>query len=100
MDQSTLIKVMNYGALKYSPEKICVILGFDEITTNEFMLEFQDQKSTVRKSYNRGVLIGEYNVDAELAKQSEKGDIFSIQQLREIQDKREVSDLINKLFGV
>ena len=100
MDQSTIIKIMNYGALRYAPENICKILGYSETQTSEFLLQFSKTKSEVRIAYDRGVLIGQYNIDAELAKQSEKGDIFSIQQLKENQEKREVDDLIKNLFGV
>ncbi len=100
MDQSSLIKIRNYGALKYAPERICKILGLFGEDSQRFIVEFQDEESQIRQFYDQGVAIGDYNIDAELAKQSEKGDIMSIMQLQERQEKTKISNLKNQLFGI
>lgn len=100
MDQSNLIKIRNYGALKYTPQQICRILGLSQDDSERFMVEFQDEESDIRKYYDQGVLFGDYNIDAELAKQSEKGDIMAIIQLQERQEKTKISRLKKDLFGI
>lgn len=100
MDQSSLIKIRNYGALKYEPEQICKILGLSSDDSQRFLVEFQDEESEVRKFYDQGVLFGDYNIDAGLTKQSEKGDIMAIIQLQERQEKTKISRLKKELFGI
>lgn len=100
LDQSTLIKIRNYGALKYSPEKICNILAFHGEEKEHFLVEFEDMESQVRIFYEQGVAIGDYNIDAELAKQSEKGDILAIIELNKRQYYNNINRLKKDLFGV
>ena len=47
-----------------------------------------------------GNALGEYNIDAELAKKAETGDIEAITTLETRKQERTVKDLIDKLFGV
>jgi len=100
MDQSTLIKIRNYGALKYAPERICKMLGLFGEDSQRFLVEFEDEESQIRQFYDQGVAIGDYNIDAELAKQSEKGEILAIIQLQERQEKTKISTLKHELFGI
>lgn len=100
MDQSSLIKIRNYGALKYSPETICKMLGLFGEEADRFMVDFQNDQSPVRQFYDQGVAIGDYNIDAELAKQSEKGDILSIVELNNRQYRTKINNLKKELFGL
>ena len=100
MDQSTLIKIRNYGALKYAPERICKMLGLFGDDAQSFLVEFQDEGTQIRQYYDHGVAIGDYNIDAELAKQSEKGDILSIIELNNRQERTKISSLKKQLFGI
>jgi hypothetical protein len=100
LNEITLKKIINFGALKYSALKICKLLAFNREQTQLFLIDFENDASPIRINYDQGVAIGEYNVDAELAKQSEKGDIYSIQELDKRQYFRELDDLTKELFGV
>ena len=100
MDQSSLVKIRNYGALKYTPERICKMLGLFGEDQERFLVEFQDEENPIRQFYDQGVAIGDYNIDAELAKQSEKGEILAIIQLQERQEKTKISTLKKELFGI
>ena len=100
MDQSSLIKIRNYGALKYSKERICKMLGLFGEDAQRFLVEFEDEESQIRQFYDQGVAIGDYNIDAELAKQSEKGEILAIIQLQDRQEKTKISTLKKELFGI
>ncbi|MFH0760735.1 MAG: hypothetical protein V2A67_04465 [Bacteroidota bacterium] len=100
LDQSTLSKIRNYGALKYTAERICTLLAIDGEERDAFQREWNDPMSQVRKYYNQGVAIGEYNADAELAKLGEKGDVIAISELHRIQHKRKIDQTRLDLFGV
>lgn len=50
--------------------------------------------------YNNGRALGEYNIDAELAKKAEAGDIDAINTLEERKNLRVELDLRKQLFGV
>ncbi len=99
-DQSTLIKIRNYGALKYPPDKICSILGLNGDERERFLVEFEDLETQIRTFYEQGVAIGDYNIDAELAKKSEKGDVLAIMELQKRQYYSNISRLKKDLFGV
>lgn len=100
IDQNILNKIRNYGALKYTSDRICVLLGLEGEDMDWFLDQMEDSKSQVRKFYDQGVAIGEYNQDVELAKQGEKGDVLSIIELNKIQDDRRVNKVKDELFGV
>lgn len=100
MDQSSLIKIRNFGALKYTPERICKMLGLFGENAQRFLVEFQDDESEIRQFYDQGVAIGDYNIDAELAKQSEKGEILAIIELNNRQQRTRINTLKKELFGL
>ena len=51
-------------------------------------------------AYENGRALGEYNIDAELAKKAEDGDIDAINTLEERKNLRVELDLRKQLFGV
>jgi hypothetical protein len=51
-------------------------------------------------AYVNGCALGEYNIDVELAKQAEKGDIDAITTLESRKNLRVELDLRKELFGV
>jgi len=99
-DQNTLSKIRNYGALKYTADRICTLLAIDGEEREAFLKEWEDPTSQVRKYYTQGVAIGEYNADVELSKLSEKGDVIAISELHRIQHKRKIDQTRQDLFGV
>jgi len=100
VDLQTLSKIRNFGALKYAPEKIVTLLALTGDEKTEFLLEINNPQSQIYTYYHQGWEIGEYNIDAELAKKAETGDIMSIIQLNERQGNRRIDDLKKKLFGI
>ena len=52
------------------------------------------------EAYLQGLALGEYNIDAELAKKAEKGDNESITLLEERKNERAEKDLRQQLFGI
>jgi len=87
LDQNTLSKIRNYGALKDTEKEA-------------FLQEYSDPQSQVRRYYDQGVAIGEYNADVELAKLGEKGDVLAIVELSRIQHKRRIDQTRHDLFGI
>ena len=51
-------------------------------------------------AYRNGCVLGEYNIDAELAKKAEAGDVTAIETLETRKKERTVKDLRNQLFGI
>lgn len=99
-DNVLLTKVMNFGALKYGPYKICKLLGFTLEQTDEFLVHFADEQSDIRIKYEQGVSIGDYNLDAELAKLGESGDVLAISTLGTRQYHRKMDEMKKDLFGI
>lgn len=100
MDEITLKKIVNYASLKYSPQKICLLLDLDHEQTEQFLIEYNNLGSVIRHHYDRGVTIGEFNVDAALAKQAENGDILSITEQATRQYRTKINDLKKELFNL
>jgi hypothetical protein len=99
-DQSVLIKIRNYGALKYTKERIASILGLNAKDREQFYIDFEDPESEIREMWGQGVAIGDYNIDAELAKAAESGDTNSIIELSYRQYYQKVDQVKQDLFGV
>ena len=91
MDYATQIRT--FGALGYSPERIANILGLKGT-------EREEVGDPYNSAYLYGNAVGEYNIDAELAKQAEQGDIDSIESLETRKKERTHLDLKRKLFGI
>ena len=69
--------------------KIPLLLSINRISDDEFRL-----------AYERGRSIGEYNIDCQLQKQAEAGDIESASLLDERVEKRKIRKLREDLFGI
>lgn len=100
VDQNMLSRIRNYGALKYTASRICDLLALSTSDRVIFLQEFEDPESDIRKFYEHGVAIGDYNQDVELAKQGEKGEILAIIELNRIQHDRKVEEVKKDLFGI
>lgn len=93
-------QVRTFGALSYTPERICQLLGFTKLQRITFLLRISTPEDIYYEAYHQGRALGEYNIDAELAKKAEKGDIDSITLLEERKNERTEKDLRLKLFGI
>lgn len=93
-------QVRTFGALNYTPERICQLLGLKEIKRAALLYRITIPGDIYHDAYQQGLALGEYNIDAELAKKAEKGDNDSITLLEERKNERAEKDLRMKLFGI
>lgn len=105
-DQTTLIgdeyvsQVRTFGALRYTPERICNLLGLRGKEKIALTLRISIPGDVYHDAYCNGSALGEYNIDAELAKKAEAGDVAAIETLETRKQERLVKDLRNQLFGI
>lgn len=93
-------RVRTFGALGYSPERICQLLHLNNKERLALLFRLSLQDDEYKKAYEEGRAIGEYNIDAELAKNAERGDIDAIELLESRKVARTEIDLRKTLFGV
>ena len=93
-------QVRNFGALGYTVERICNLLGLTRKQRMALSMRMVLPGDVYNDAYTQGKVIGEYNIDAELAKRAEAGDIDSIEALESRKQERIELDLRHKLFGI
>lgn len=93
-------QVRTLGALNYSHERICQLLGLPKKKRTALLLRISQPGDTYYEAYYQGCAMGEYNIDAELAKKAEKGDTDAITLLEARKNERSEKDLRFKLFGI
>ena len=93
-------QILSFGSLGYKPERICRLLGLRGEERTELLLRLDIQGDEFYEAYRRGQALGEYNIDAELAKQAERGDTDAIELLEARKEERNELDLRMQLFGV
>lgn len=93
-------QVRTFGALNYTPERICQLLGLRKTKRIALLYLIAMPGDVYCEAYQQGLALGEYNIDAELAKKAEKGDNDSITLLEERKNERAEKDLRMKLFGI
>lgn len=93
-------QVRTFGALSYTPERICQLLGLSKAKRMALLFRIDIPGDVYYEAYRQGCALGEYNIDAELAKKAEKGDTDAITLLEERKNERSEKDLRFKLFGI
>jgi hypothetical protein len=93
-------QIRAFGALGYSPDRIADLLGIPVPERAVFIFRLTQEGDTYHTAYHSGMAIGQYNVDAELAKLSERGDVDAIKLLDERKTDRSLRVLKSQLFGV
>ena len=93
-------QIRTFGALNYTPERICQLLGLRKVKREALLYRITLPGDIYFEAYQQGLALGEYNIDAELAKKAEKGDNESITLLEERKNERTEKDLRMKLFGI
>lgn len=93
-------QVRTFGALNYTPERICQLLALRKAKREALLYRITFPGDVYFEAYQQGLALGEYNIDAELAKKAEKGDNDSITLLEERKNERAEKDLRMKLFGI
>lgn len=93
-------QVRTFGALGYSPHRICSLLGLRGREKIALTIRLSLIGDVYYDAYRNGCALGEYNIDAELAKKAEAGDVTAIETLETRKQERIVKDLRNSLFGI
>lgn len=93
-------QVRTFGALGYSINRICQLLNLRGKKKLALQLRMKIPGDIYYDAYNSGQALGEYNIDAELAKRAETGDIDSITLLEQRKNERKELDMRKELFGV
>lgn len=93
-------QVRTFGALDYTPERICRLLGLSKKDSLTLTMRIEIPGDIYHDAYHQGRALGEYNIDAELAKKAETGDGDAISLLEERKNERTEKDLRLKLFGI
>lgn len=93
-------QVRTLGALGYTAQRICSLLGLRGKQRLALIIRLAIPNDVYYDAYHNGRSLGEYNIDAELAKKAESGDIDAIETLETRKQERIVKDLRNQLFGV
>lgn len=93
-------QVRSFGALGYSFQRICDLLQLDKRQQEALALRLSRPDDEYFLAYRNGCAIGEYNIDAELAKKAEIGDIDAVNILESRKCARLELDLRKKLFGI
>lgn len=93
-------QVRTFGALGYTPERICQLLGLRKTKRIALLYRIAILGDVYCEAYHQGRALGEYNIDAELAKKAEKGENDAITLLEERKNERVEKDLRMKLFGI
>lgn len=93
-------QVRTFGALGYSAERICNLLGLRDKEKIALTIRISLPGDIYFDAYSNGQALGEYNIDAELAKRAESGEIDAITTLETRKNERVELDLRKNLFGV
>lgn len=93
-------KVRTFGALGYDAERIADLLNLTGKTRVELIVRLSIAGDELRVAYENGRAIGEYNIDVELTKQAEQGDIDAVETLAARSKERKIKDMKRELFGV
>lgn len=93
-------QVRTFGALGYSAERICNLLGLRGKEKIALTIRIGLPGDVYNDAYSNGRALGEYNIDAELAKRAEAGEIDAITALETRKNERIELELRKNLFGV
>lgn len=92
-------KIRTFGAFGYDAERIADLLGLHGRKRTELIVRLSIPGDELRVAYDNGRAIGEYNIDVELTKLAERGDIEAITTLADRSKERKMKDLKKDLFG-
>ncbi|MCK5134868.1 MAG: hypothetical protein KAR19_03710 [Bacteroidales bacterium] len=99
-DESILEVVFRYAKMKYTPEKICVLLGLTKKQTTELLIRFEDPDDPIRIKYEQGKAISDYRMDKALEKAGARGNPLAISELSTRQYHRMIDELKKELFNI
>lgn len=92
--------VFRFGKFGYSADRICKLLMLDSNQKIQFMAMFDNPEHDLRRSYDKGVAIGEMKTDIILDKLLKNGDVMAIMEQGKRKYYREIKDLKRDLFDI
>jgi hypothetical protein len=89
--------IHNLAGCNYSPERIALYL---DVNKKAFMQLYRDPGNEVRRAYDRGKLIAEFNINNKQKELAEAGNITAAQIFLKEAERTEVNNIRNRiLFG-
>ena len=93
-----LTTVLRFGKLNYSAERICILLMLDRKQKAEFMDLFNNPDSEVRRTYDKGLAMGEMKTDIYVNREAKNGNVLAIIEQSKRAYYKEMNELKDKLF--
>ena len=100
LDENTLKKIRDWAALGHTPGQIASLLGVSYQHREAFLDEFPRPDTKVNQYYMQGKAMMDYNVNVELTREAERGDIAAIETLDLRKQNQKVAELLSDLFGI
>lgn len=82
--------VLNFGALRYPPEKMAIVLGVEEAKIRAAM---KDKKSPFYLTYLKGQTMADYVMDLKLFELAKAGDLKAMEIIRGLSKKRKPDEV-------
>ena len=81
IDDDFLKQVSSLGILNYNSEKCSILLDID--------IEEFEANEEIQKAYEKGVLMGEYEIDIRLFEMAKSGDLAALKEFEKRKKDRE-----------
>lgn len=91
-------KIRQCGMLGYTARKICALLKIENIA--DFLFEFGNEYSEIRKAYDLGKMQAEVEIDWQLFTEAKDGDLPSMEFMEQKKELENQNELRKKLFGI
>ena len=89
-----------FGKLKYNMEKIATALGYNRFKRKILFTKLTDETTEEYRAYQKGLVMGDVEVDIGMETMAKKGDNFCAAELLKRQENQRIGDLRKQLFGV
>lgn len=93
-------QVKTFATLGYSVQRICTLLQLKGKEKFALSVRMSMPGDVYYEAWQNGKATGQYNIDSELAKKAEKGDVDAINLLAERKRERAEAELRKELFGI
>lgn len=100
IDSEILKKIRNFGALNIPFFRVPILLQLNKSDSKFILDELNKTDSELRLTYDEGAAMGDYNKEAAIEKEAEKGDSFALQNQRYYRQQKKIDILKQDLFGI
>lgn len=92
-------RIEAFARLKYPKERIAAALGYSRAQAERFFARIQDETTEEFIAYQKGLVMGDAQVDIGLSDKAMQGDNFCAAELLKRQEQQRISDLRKDLFN-